>query len=347
MKRINFNFLRFKRGAMQAEGGDTELRACLERYPELAVELVDPPYSIRFSTVPQWHSWMGYSSDPHKLKGFGYDWERGIVTPCERPADHLLSFVKTREHKEWTCDLQDIMGLSCSKGPLEARTSMQEFVEKDYRIGIREKSLALLQENLDHGEFRIRNQKDTSDHFARCAWDHNRLFLLNAGGSHHTAAAQWLARELQQAVPLTGKLVEHEIDPGVVRALIDEYDMFIVRSLYPKLDLSDPPYPHNKAAQSMYDGLMSLKATFLEHPLPRTYDKTLRIMFFPRDVEQSCQAATVLREAGFYDFGVHLERLLQNQLDPVPMTVPQNPMQTVIPQDPVPVKARSAMRRPG
>src|SRR5690606_26581148 len=80
--------------------------------------------------------------------------------------------------------------------------------------------------NLAHDEIRIIHREDPSDYFRTYTWD-GRLFLINGGGSHHFAAAKYIAKRLHIEVPITGKLLVKSINNIEIQSLCNEFDMFV------------------------------------------------------------------------------------------------------------------------
>ncbi|CAM5427238.1 putative protein OS=Stutzerimonas stutzeri OX=316 GN=CXK94_17845 PE=4 SV=1 [Stutzerimonas stutzeri] len=79
---------------------------------------------------------------------------------------------------------------------------MDDMVVRNSPEMIDEISPAKLAKNLAWDEIRIISHVD-HDYFATWAWD-GRVFLMNSGGSHHFAAAKYIAARLEQPVELTG-----------------------------------------------------------------------------------------------------------------------------------------------
>ena len=290
---------------------DQPLLDCIDQYAELRVEFIEPESSIAISSVPRWHDWSMTHSVTHfgnragVLNGHRYDKAMKRYTPYQRRVPALASFVTTKKRLRWTCDIQDVVGVAASKAPLSRIPDMDTFAERYCIDGIRHCTPQQLARNLSHSETRI--VQGTGDSFIRHAWDGDRLFLVNSGGSHHFASVRYVAGRLGQEIPLTADLTEHCINSEAVHSLTDEFDMFVCKAL----DWSRV----TKGTIALRDALQSLQAPYLSYSLPRPYPDDQQVIFLPKDEPQSCKAAQVLRETGFVDFGMHLQHLLERQKD--------------------------------
>jgi len=194
----------------------------------------------------------------------------------------------------WGCDITEIQGFSSSRSNLQDFTSTDMLVETDSREMIDEITHEKLAKNLAHQEIRIIHNPDTSDYFARYQWD-GRLFLMNDGGSHHCAAAKYIAARLPASVPLKGKLRSYSLNAAAIASLCRDYDMFVI---------SD----HPEISNAFHEAMNAFKATWLWHYMPRPYDHT-RAILLPKSESRSMRVAGALRQAGIVDFGAHLTRL--------------------------------------
>lgn len=125
------------------------------------------------------------------------------------------------------CDITDVHGFSASKSDLRDFGHTDEMVEANSRAMIDQITPAKLAENIAHREIRIIHNPDTSDHFTRYLWD-GRLWLMNDGGSHHMAAAKYIAARLRQPVTLTGKLYTYSLNAVAIASLRREFEMFVI-----------------------------------------------------------------------------------------------------------------------
>jgi len=115
--------------------------------------------------------------------------------------EDLLSLGTVREIQHWNCDIRQVDGFSASKSELRKFKSMGAMVERNSQPMITPVTQDKLEENLRWDEIRIISRED-HDYFSTWEWD-GRVFLINSGGSHHFAAAKYIAKRIGVNVPLT------------------------------------------------------------------------------------------------------------------------------------------------
>ena len=164
---------------------------------------------------------------------------------------------------------------------------------------IDELSLAKLEKNLAHDEIRILHRPNGGlDFFVRYRWD-KRLWLMNEGGSHHTAAAKYIATRIKHPVPMSGRLYEYSLNPDAINSLRRDFEIFVV---------GDDACSGN----AFFDAMRAVSATWLWHQMPKVFERS-RAIYLPRDNKRSMRVAQLLREAGFVDLGAMLSTLAQSQ----------------------------------
>lgn len=162
----------------------------------------------------------------------------------------------------WQCDISEVDGFTSSKSDLANFQSTDQMVETNSREMIDRIDASKLAQNLAHDEIRILHRKDSSDHFMRFAWD-GRLLLANSGGSHHLAAAKYIAKRLNQQVDLSSRLLTYSLNVQAVESLCRDFDMVVV---------DDSPTVWNE----MFDALRAFRATWFHHKLPSAGRQTQR-----------------------------------------------------------------------
>lgn len=271
----------------------------LERGKALNVDLSGPRPSIALSSVVAWHEWGGYPPlqwprrKPGDLPGWRFVAGRYESFQLHRPEFEQLGTCTV--HADWVCEIQSVEGLSASKSELTHFASMDAMVQTNSREMIDEISEDRLARNLAHDEIRILHRERTSDHFVRHLWD-GRVFLVNSGGSHHFAAARYIAARLGHRVPLRGTLRTYGIDARAVCSLRREYDMFAM-----------PSEP--EVFNAFHEAMQAHKAGYLWHGLPRSC-RDARVVFLPRAEKRSARVASCLRAAGLTDVGMHLAKIV-------------------------------------
>lgn len=276
----------------------------LAKHPDIRVRIEEPAPVIAAGSVMQWHYWGKHSPGhwPRRPLGriMGWKHEGGSYRSFEEHRPELEKFGLEDVTAQWTCDIQDLAGFSSSKSTLTDFTSTDDMVETNSPEMIDEITEEKLLKNLAHGEIRILHQKDTTtDHFARFLWD-GRMFLMNDGGSHHLAAARYIASRLKRPVSLSAKLYTYSINPEAVNTLRSDFDLYL---------MSSKPEIFN----DFHDAMESFEATYLLHQLPRPYSDDTHVILLPRNEPRSARVSKELGKAGLFDLGQHFGDLCARQ----------------------------------
>ena len=184
-------------------GRPRALRTFLTEHEHWRFGPIHASTTIALEGVVRWEEWS--VSDPSFTCWQGRD-------ICSQPR---LSLVSCHETYDWECEIQDVYGFSASKSDLNKFTSLDQMAETSSPEMICELTERKLDANLAHREIRILHSSSTSDCLVRFTWN-KRLFLMNAGGSHHFAAARYIAARLPKAVPLKVKLKTYSLQPEAV-----------------------------------------------------------------------------------------------------------------------------------
>lgn len=195
---------------------------------------------------------------------------------------------------DWMCDITHVFGFSGSKSDLKGFTCTDQLVERDSKALIAEITAEQLALNLAHHGINRLGGDRLAEPFVRFAWD-GRVFWMNSDGSHHFAAAKYIAARLHKPVVLKGRLHTYVINELALASLRRDYEMFIV---------SDEPM----ISGAFHDAMESFRATWLCHPLPRPYEKAIAVLL-PRREQRSMRVAALLRTAGAIDLGSLLSML--------------------------------------
>jgi hypothetical protein len=208
--------------------------------------------------------------------------------------EDLLNLGTVIEQEQWSCEIQEIDGFSGSKSELHKFKSTDAMVERNSQEMINPVTQEQLEKNLRWDEIRIISREKTTDHFATWEWD-GRVFLINSGGSHHFAAAKYIAKRLEIKVPLSGRYVTFGINQVAVASLRRDFDIFVMSWT------TDHQLGFHKVMQNF-------EATYYWKALPRPYSEQCAI-FLPKSEKRSAKVAQVLHKAGFQDFGKYLKAL--------------------------------------
>lgn len=280
-------------------GYPARLMQLLQEKPSIRVDLNAPAPCIDAASVVSWHK-LGLSPDSHL--------ECGEMMGWRTVGGHYGSFTLTRPEyaqigrcaitANWTCDIGELQGFSNSKSRLNEFASTDAMVQVKSRDLIDTISAEKLAENLAHKQIGIIHNPTTSDFFARFLWD-TRVFLMNNGGSHHLAAAKYIATRLPQKVPLCANLHAYSLDANAIASLCRDFEIFVV---------SDEP----SICNAFGDAMRTFKATWLWHLLPAHYGDA-RAVLLPRNEARSMRAGAALRQYGVVDLGAYLTDLAASQ----------------------------------
>lgn len=157
-------------------------------------------------------------------------------------AEKIKPIFKKTTKTKYSIDISEINGFSASKSNLNEFINMTHFVEVKC-LNYFEISPEELKRNLAWDEIRIISRKDPSDYFRMYGWS-DKLFLVNDGGSHHLASAQYIASRLNTQVPLTARLDLISLDHTGLNNFLKTYSSILLpRSdfcyLYEKFDLPE------------------------------------------------------------------------------------------------------------
>lgn len=278
-------------------GNPVGLRKLIAEMPHLRVRVDDIPAVIAEPSVVHWHEWSSYdpSNWPRGATGRLTGWKMygSQYASDSREIEPLKQLCIRKVHDEFACDIKSVTGLSASKSELYDYPTLRDMALDRCDYLIQDVSREGLDKNMRWPEVRIVNDQ-SSDFFVKYAWDQG-LYLINSGGSHHFAAAHFIASELRADYMLCGRLVTLEMNRDAIAELNAEYAIFAV---------SDDLYGSN----GFHDCMRNFKTEYYWQDLPRPYTES-KAIFLPRDQPRSAKVADVLRDEGFTDVGAVLTEL--------------------------------------
>lgn len=276
--------------------------ATLMKLIKSSVELNSPiqetAKGIGAGAVVRWHEFgsliyeRGIYRD--KLNGWTHCRTYGRYGSTSIECAPLLRIGSEMQIERWRCDIQQVDGFAASKSELKEFATMDDMVERNSTELIDKISPEKLAKNLAWPEIRIIGHVD-HDYFATWAWD-GRVFLMNSGGSHHFAAAKYIAARLEQPVELTGTYKIYGLSEQAITELRREYGIFV---------LSHEP----DAWLGFKDAMARFKATYYWKTLPRPHDHQRCAIFLPLKEKRSALVAKILKENNFQDLGAYLAGL--------------------------------------
>lgn len=271
-------------------GRPITLLRLIDECPDMRVELTEPVQVIDAQSVAQWHHWGNQPSndDPYRKRGAILGWRHsaGRYNSFEIHRSEFENLGHCEVVENWNCDIHDVTGLTFSKSKLHKFTSLDSMVETNSRELIDSITEDKLLKNLAHDEIRILSRENTSDYFTRYLWD-DRIFLVNnSGGSHHFAAARYIASRIAYPISLQGTLRTYFINPLAIDSLQCDFDMY---------SISDDAAISN----GFHEAMERFCATYFWQYLPRPYEHA-RAILLPKCDPRSMRVSTVLRDAGFF-----------------------------------------------
>lgn len=285
-------------GLAESFGRPAKLLRLLTERPDIRVPLVETDKSIASEKVVRWHE-FGVSTEIHsgrRKQGALLGWRKkggGYYNTFYLHRAEFEQLVTKIVIEQWPCEIQEVHGFSASKSELTKFSSMDEMVERNSKEMITDISPEGLAKNLAHNEIRIM-RPNTDDCFKYHRWD-QRLFLINSGGSHHFAAAKYIASRIGVPVPLAGRLHLYTINPDAIASLRRDFDIFMI---------SDKP----EISVAFNEAMRSFEATWLWTFLPRPYHNA-RAILLPKNERRSQRVAQEFKEAAVVDLGAYLEEL--------------------------------------
>lgn len=242
------------------------------------------------SVVP-WHDW------PHAdLVGVGWEQTQAGYTSRRHAFPQVHALIIRTDRGVETFDLRDVATLSASKGNLQDHADLDAFATKEAGHFLTDLSLEGLDKNLDHSQVRIgragRNPTG-SDHWAVYQWDRRRPHLVNGGGSHHLAAARYIARKLGTPVGVSAPSIHYQVDATQASALLRSFHLFAVgKDTY----------------QDLHEPFQAGAVPYTSTGLPGDKVEGGRVIFLARTDQKASQAAQLLKDHGALDVGELLKK---------------------------------------
>jgi hypothetical protein len=179
-----------------------------------------------------------------------------------------------------------VEGLSASKAPLEAFATLDEFAVQA--------CASELAKGLDACIQHCRSRIVSGDRYPLSVahWD-GRLFLENSDGSHHFAAARYIAGREKRRIELPVRLRRTWFDADAIAKLRRQYDVFAVRG---------------PRAFAIGEALARFNVRIERADAPRQVGDDVELWFVARSARAE-KAARLLRGAGALDVARYLEEL--------------------------------------
>lgn len=261
-------------------GRPTRVCETLNTITPPTLEDIQSPANIDASHIPDWYRFAEQAT----LPGFAPS-RSGQHECCDIDIPELGRLVN-RKVCERTIDVRDVGALSASKSNLRQYYSLSDLALNatgklaDQLTRVDDSTLADL---MAHNEIRItRDPAKSPDYFEYADWD-GRIQLCNHGGSHHFAAAHWMAKELAHPYPVTARYVEYTVDPVAMAHLNTRFAIHFL-----------PEYHFS----TWLDAMQKFDAAWYWRDAPPPLGE-YQLIFLPLNSARSHSVAWAMAEAGF------------------------------------------------
>ena len=213
----------------------------------------------------------------------------------------------------WSCEIQTITNISSSKSLLSEFTNLNEIVIQDSQDLISEITLENLSKNMSHYDSQIFHK--TNEMVSCESW--SKTFTWhNTGGSHHFAAARYIAGKLGEKVPLRAKLELTFIDEEKFHHLFSQYEIFMISNR------------ETEQYQLLFETLLNSKIPFITAPIDSYFSdnkdySSLKLLAFYRTDSGSQPVISCFKRSSalnLYDYFHHLivrQELMKKELKEV------------------------------
>lgn len=191
--------------------------------PISAAQVGPPTRTASFGSLIRWDRWPEVT--PAFRRSDAGWWQLGEQGHSFGRWPHPLTPLAKCSVVDWKGSFSDIDGLSGSKSPLEAFADLDEFARARCPKWITPATQEQLAWCLDHKP--IDEWRANGATMFLADWD-KRIFLLNSDGSHHFAAARYLAKELEVSIDISGELKHWAMCLDALSGLERLYALFCI-----------------------------------------------------------------------------------------------------------------------
>lgn len=203
----------------------------------------------------------------------------------------LDSLVKLNFFPSYNIDIREIHGIAASKAMEKPFLDLDEMALNCCAGMIRPLTSTQLQKNLMWRGIRL-FPPNHGDELVSFGWEDKRIYVCNSDGSHHLAAARYIAGQLNLQCPIAAPLSDYSFDLQEVECLTANYDIFSVR----KEDFSD-----------LVGILQDLRVNFYSVKMPQELCCQM-VLLLAKDCCRSRKATYLLRRNKMFDLGEYFSR---------------------------------------
>lgn len=247
--------------------------------------------TINARNVPDWSVW---SNDKNYLnnaidKSFDFEYEDEFRFP------ENFKLVNTVDLGEVVIDIRNVHGVEASKSDLNAYSSLDEMAKRTMR-SLRcyaPDSEQFLRACLSHAETQC-FRPHGHDYFTRTQWDQN-VYLINSSGSHHFAAARYLAKELGVDLPVYGRLYDSTLNTDAVRFIDANFEIYVLNG-----DAS--------GFSSFVNAIRIYNARFALLDMPNVFGRQHALLLHKTN-SRAMRVASLFRKANAFDLVKYFKKL--------------------------------------
>jgi len=205
-----------------------------------------------------------------------------------------ISVVDVVGFEQRKVEIQEIYGLFSSKSNLSKFSSLHEFAEANCKHLIGDVSEAQLHKMLNWYQLPQNGELYSINQYY---WDKNRKYFSNSGGSHHFAAACYIASKLRRPTFIDAKITKYGKNYSNLDKLTKNFKIYILKDLNIKLDDLLRQYP---VKYSWYESPFKL---INKHSSVLTCFNNTRLLFINRHHLKGNRLISFLDKMNLIDFG--------------------------------------------
>ncbi len=187
---------------------------------------------------------------------------------------------------------------------ISSLTNLDELVIQDSQELISEISQKNLDKNMAHYESKIFHDPSVN---VSCELWSGTFTWNNTGGSHHFAAARYIASQLEKPINLISQLTIEYLDKDVMDILFSKYHIFIFSG------------KNTKQYNLLRETLMHSKVPFVLAPIDAMFSmnedySSLKLLAFYNSGERAFAIRELCKNSALLDLNMYFNSLYQKQL---------------------------------
>ncbi len=263
--------------------------------------------SIWHSSAARWDLWnrsIDFETQAldYRVMSPGEHWH----TKTHLSIDALDSLIAREHATKHTFDIKEIKGLAASKSSDYPFDSISQFAVERCQKYIGDGLAPRLDRNMEWGEIHLDRMS-----FCHFSWAKQHTpFWMNSGGSHHFAAAHYVASRQGLNFKLEGRLTKYSVSTLSALSLNSQWAMFLLDdvSIFTTFMDAMSDFRCDFGVSEVPRQLFS-NETF--YPDDSSSSRCVKVVFLKRDDKKARATAQVLTDAGFASFNPYIEKLAE------------------------------------